>query len=193
MAFYPRVRAAKQTPSMKAYGKEAKALSFLAYKVGMTQVLGKNSHKGSPSFGQDVAMPVTVIAVPSLKVFGVRAYTKGDIGVQVLSDAFADNIDSSIQRKMLNFKKENSGLVTVSSSRSSSIFICLCLIRCFSSSDKRCLVDLRQIFIKTKTIPKRKSIIKYEASFIFYHHFVIKISVNYSLVLSIGRGQSKSK
>lgn len=105
MAFYPRVRAAKQTPSMKAHGKEAKALSFMAYKVGMTQILGKNTHKGSPSFGQDIALPVTIIAVPSVKVFGVRAYTKGDIGVQPLSDVIADTVDAILQRKMLNFKK----------------------------------------------------------------------------------------
>jgi large subunit ribosomal protein L3 len=104
MAFYPRVRAKKQTPSIKAYSTEPKALSFMAYKVGMTQVLGKNIHKGNPTFGQDVVIPVTVIAVPSMKIFGVRAYAKEDIGVQPLSDVLADNVDSVLKRKLLNFK-----------------------------------------------------------------------------------------
>ena len=104
MAFYPRKRADKQTPSMKGYGTEPKALSFMAYKVGMTQILGKNVHKGNPSFGQDVVLPVTVIAVPSMKVFGVRAYAKEDIGVQPLSDVLADNIDPVLKRKLPNFK-----------------------------------------------------------------------------------------
>jgi large subunit ribosomal protein L3 len=104
MAFYPRVRAAKQTPSMKGVGNEAKALSFMAYKVGMTQIVGKNEHKGNPSFGQDVVLPATIIAVPSIKVFGIRAYKKEDIGVQPLSDVLAENIDNNLKRKLINFK-----------------------------------------------------------------------------------------
>ena len=60
-SFYPRVRAAKQTPSMKGYGSENKPLNFLCYKVGMTQVVGKNVHKASPSFNQEVVVPVTVV------------------------------------------------------------------------------------------------------------------------------------
>ncbi len=104
MAFYPRVRASKQTPSIKAKSNEPKALSFMAYKVGMTQVIGKNVHKGNPSFGQEIVLPVTVIAVPSMKVFGVRAYAKEDIGVQPLSDVLSDSIDQNLKRKLINFK-----------------------------------------------------------------------------------------
>ncbi len=105
MAYYPRVRAKKETPSMRAEGTEKKALSFLAYKVGMVQAVGKNTHKASPSFGQEVVVPATVLACPPLKVFGLRAYTKGEIGVQVLSDVLAENVDKELLRKINNFKK----------------------------------------------------------------------------------------
>lgn len=105
MAFYPRKRAEKETPSMKGYGKEAKPLNFLCYKVGMVQVMGKNSHQGNPSFGQEVAMPATVVTCPPMKVFGIRAYTKAEIGVQVLGDAISENTEKTLLRKILNFKK----------------------------------------------------------------------------------------
>jgi len=105
MAFYPRKRAKKETPTIKGYGKEAKALNFLVYKVGMTQVMGKNIHKGSPSLGQDVAMPATIIECPALKVFGVRAYTKAEIGMEILGEAITENLDKELARKILNFNK----------------------------------------------------------------------------------------
>jgi len=105
MAYYPRVRAEKETPSLKAKGTENKALSFLCYKVGMVQAQGKNIHKASPTFGQEVIVPATVVACPPLKVFALRAYVKDQIGVNVLSDVIAENTDRELSRKMNNFKK----------------------------------------------------------------------------------------
>ena len=107
MAFYPRVRAKKQTPSLRASGKEAKALSFLCYKVGMTQVTGRNAHKASPSFGQDVIIPATIVECPALKVLGVRAYVKDEIGYTALGDVLTDNFEKELKRKILNFKTKS--------------------------------------------------------------------------------------
>jgi large subunit ribosomal protein L3 len=106
MAFYPRVRARKETPTIKAKGNEAKPLSFLCYKVGMTQVMGKNEHKGSPSFEQTVYIPSTIIECPALKVFGIRAYVKDEIGYCVLSDVISNKFDKLIEKKIPNFKKK---------------------------------------------------------------------------------------
>ncbi|MFA5360939.1 MAG: 50S ribosomal protein L3 [archaeon] len=107
-SFYPRVRAAKQTPSMKGYGSENKPLNFLCYKVGMTQVVGKNIHKASPSFNHEVVVPVTVVECSPMKVFGVRAYTKAEIGFVVLSDVISETHDSKLERKISNFKHKTS-------------------------------------------------------------------------------------
>ena len=108
LSYYPRVRAAKQTPSLKGYakvGEAAKPLNFLCYKVGMVQVQGKNVHKASPTFNQEVVAPATVVECPPLKVFGVRAYEKAEIGYSVLSDVTSDNTDKELKRTMLNFKQ----------------------------------------------------------------------------------------
>ena len=104
LSYYPRVRAAKQTPSLKGYGTENKPLNFLCYKVGMVQVQGKNVHKASPTFNQEVVAPATVVECPPLKVFGVRAYEKAEIGFCALSDVTAENTDKELKRKILNFK-----------------------------------------------------------------------------------------
>ncbi|MDD3083812.1 MAG: 50S ribosomal protein L3, partial [Candidatus ainarchaeum sp.] len=106
MAFYPRVRSRKETPTIKASGKEAKALSFLCYKVGMTQVMGKNTHKGSPTFGQNVYIPSTIIECPAIEVLGIRAYIKDEIGYNVLSDVLSEKFNKDLERKISNFKKK---------------------------------------------------------------------------------------
>ncbi|MCX6802947.1 MAG: 50S ribosomal protein L3 [Candidatus Diapherotrites archaeon] len=107
LSFYPRVRAKKETPSIKGYGTENKPLNFLAYKVGMVQALGKNVHKASPSFNHEVVVPATVIECAPLKVFGVRAYEKAEIGFIALSDVIAQNIDKDLKRKILNFGEKS--------------------------------------------------------------------------------------
>ena len=107
-SFYPRVRAAKETPSLKGYGTENKPLNFLCYKAGMTQVLGKNIHKASPSFNQEVVVAATVVECPPMKVFAIRAYTKSEIGFTVLSDVIAESYDSKLERKINNFKHKTS-------------------------------------------------------------------------------------
>ncbi|MFA6269070.1 MAG: 50S ribosomal protein L3 [archaeon] len=108
LSYYPRVRARKETPTLKGYpiiGESAKPLNFLCYKVGMLQVQGKNTHKASPSFNQEVVAPATVVECPPLKVFGVRAYVKAEIGFEALSDVTAENIDKELRRRILNFKQ----------------------------------------------------------------------------------------
>ena len=107
-SYYPRVRAAKETPSLKGYGTENKPLNFLCYKVGMTQAMGKNVHKASPSFNQDVVVATTVVECPPMKVFAVRAYVKAEIGFNVLSDVIAENHDTKLERKINNFKHKTS-------------------------------------------------------------------------------------
>jgi large subunit ribosomal protein L3 len=106
LSYYPRVRAAKQTPSIRGYSNEeqTKPLNFLCYKAGMIQVQGKNIHKASPTFNQEVVAPATVVECSPIKVFGVRAYTKAEIGYEILSDAFAENIDKELKRAIPNFK-----------------------------------------------------------------------------------------
>jgi large subunit ribosomal protein L3 len=71
----------------------------------MIQVTGKNVHKASPTFNQEVVIPATVVECPPLKVFGIRAYEKAEIGYDALSDVLAENVDKELKRKIPNFKQ----------------------------------------------------------------------------------------
>ena len=110
IAFYPRKRAAKQTPSIKLiqiHAEETKPLNFIGYKAGMTTVLGVNAHKGSASFGQEIAVPATIIECPALKVLSVRAYEKTPYGSRIITEVNTEKVDKHLARKIKSFKKKH--------------------------------------------------------------------------------------
>ncbi len=113
IAYYPRKRAARETASFRSFAlpvgsaaEQCKPLNFFGYKAGMTQVIGRDMHQAGVTFGQEVAVPVTVIECPALSVFGIRAYAKNEkgYGTAPLFDVFAQNIDKRLLRKITAFK-----------------------------------------------------------------------------------------
>ena len=107
LQFYPHVKAKRQTPSFSTVGaghataSAAKPLNFLAYKAGMTHLLMVNTHPKSHLFNQEEFVPATVLEVPPLTVFGVRAYGKSDrYGIAPLTEVWADKFDKDLSRKM---------------------------------------------------------------------------------------------
>jgi len=102
MGYSPRVRAKKETPTIRNClpTKDAVALGFLAYKAGMTHVIAKNLDKNSPTHGMDVQLPVTILDCPPVVVFGIRAYIKGYKRFEVLVDVLAEKFDKELTRAM---------------------------------------------------------------------------------------------
>ncbi|MBI4043773.1 MAG: 50S ribosomal protein L3 [Candidatus Diapherotrites archaeon] len=104
LAFYPKKRASRQLQSFRTFSleaqKEARPLAFLGYKAGMVHVIAKDEHKKSPSFGQEIVVPSTVIECPPLNVFGVRFYAiennaltcKGEVRAEKLEKHFMKNL-----------------------------------------------------------------------------------------------------
>ncbi len=115
LGYYPRKKAARERPSFSSIksetvedGTKSKPANFLGYKVGMTHIIGKNSHEKGVTFGQDINIPVTVVEVPPMKIFGVRAYTKSEkaYGTAAAIDVYAEKQEKALLRKMPNFKKK---------------------------------------------------------------------------------------
>ncbi len=108
LAYYPRGRAARHMANFFTFPqtgvKEAKPLNFIGYKAGMTTVFGKNAHEKSHSFGQDSAIPATVIECPPIKVIGVRTYVKDAYGLHALGEVTVDKPDKALKRKIKSFK-----------------------------------------------------------------------------------------
>ncbi len=103
LQYWPRKKSKRIYPNISNYPnvKEAKPLAFAGYKVGMTRVFFKDNKKGSPTYGQTISHPVTVIETPSIFVLGLRAYSN-DSGV--ISELYAKDIPKEIKKK-INIKK----------------------------------------------------------------------------------------
>lgn len=111
LAYYPRKRAARETPSFTTFlvvkEGQVKPLNFLCYKAGMMHGTAKNVAQGTTTYNQDVFVPVTVLECPPLKVFGARAYLNGGAyGSKVFGDVLAEKIDKRLLRRIKNFKKK---------------------------------------------------------------------------------------
>lgn len=77
LQFYPRKRAAKVLPSVNwstISSDKPGLLGFIAYKVGMATAIVKDTTDKSMTFGKKIALPVTILEAPNMKIFSVRFY-----------------------------------------------------------------------------------------------------------------------
>jgi len=109
LAFTPRKRAKKQTPRIHSWPQaDTRVLGFAGYKAGMTHVMAKKIVKekirarDTPTADLDLSIPVTVIEVPPVVVYGVRFYEMGYFDMRVTTDIIVNtgkNIDKRINLK----------------------------------------------------------------------------------------------
>jgi len=105
LQFYPRKRAAKAIPSVnwdpvKGKDKSSSILGFIAYKVGMASAIVKDSTPDSMTKGKKIAIPVTILEAPNMKVFSVRFYRFG----KAIKDVIVSN--EPVLKKLLKLPKE---------------------------------------------------------------------------------------
>jgi len=102
LAFWPRKRAKRIYPAITRYPEteKPKILGFAAYKAGMTQVILTDTRRGSPTFGQEIAISTTVLDCPPLKVLGLRAYQETTRGLKVLNEAWIKELPKDLKRKI---------------------------------------------------------------------------------------------
>lgn len=102
LQFHPRVRAKRLYPTIPAYpnADKPKVLGFAGYKSGMSHAIILDNHKGSPTFGQEISIPVTVLDCPPLKVIGIRAYQNTYDGLKVFKEAITKDLPKHLSRKM---------------------------------------------------------------------------------------------
>jgi len=107
-AYSPRVRAKKETPSIRNYasGKDAVPLGFLCYKAGMTHFIARDMNKNNPTHNMDLQVPVTVLDCPPLMVFGIRAYVKGYKSFDVFAEVLSEKLDKDLAR-VISLPKES--------------------------------------------------------------------------------------
>ena len=107
LAFYPRKRAKQEKPVFKTFPaiSTVKPLNFYAYKVGMTHILIRNEAEKTVAFGQDIFMPCTILEVPPITVYGIRAYENTPYGLKTVGDFYAENFKKELFRRQPYLKK----------------------------------------------------------------------------------------
>lgn len=109
MGVWPRVRAKRIYPKLRISSSDKSGiLVFTGYKAGMMQCIATDSKKGSPTFGQDIVIPTTVIDCPPLKVLGIRVYEKTVKGLKAFNEVWGKDLPKYTDRKIIvsNFKTE---------------------------------------------------------------------------------------
>jgi len=98
LQYWPRKRTKRIYPNICSYPKvnEAKPLAFAGYKAGMTRVFFTDNKKGSPTQGQTVSHPVTVLETTPLFVLGLRAYSDG----KAVTEIYANDIPKELKKNM---------------------------------------------------------------------------------------------
>lgn len=99
MGFSPRVRASRRYGRVRSWPQtndsEVRVQGFAGWKAGMTHVMMRDLHPGSPSAGQEVRKAVTVVEVPPMRVLAVRGYHMTPYGKQTAGEVWADGADLS--------------------------------------------------------------------------------------------------
>jgi large subunit ribosomal protein L3 len=66
----------------------------------MTHALMVDYRKRSTTAGQEVAVPVTVVEVPPVRVAGARIYARGPYGQRVVAEVWANGLSKSLDRRI---------------------------------------------------------------------------------------------
>lgn len=98
LQFWPRKRARRNYPSVSTYPKEDKdkPLLFAGYKAGMTHVELHDTRKGTPTQGQKIIRPATVLEVPPMVVIGARGYKNS----KAKSEVYAKDLKKDIKKRI---------------------------------------------------------------------------------------------
>lgn len=107
LAFMPRVRAPRPVARVRAWTAEAslRPQGFVGYKAGMTRVFLIDDRKGSPTAGQEICVPATVIEAPPLMVWAIRLYESSARGLRTVIDLLASGLPKELSR-VINLPKE---------------------------------------------------------------------------------------
>jgi len=110
LQFYPRKRAKRIVPRFKSWPSvsDVKPIGFYGYKAGMTHALLVDARPKTPTSGQEVFTPLTIIETPPLYVYGIRAYKYDpNRGRVTATEVWAEKLPKYFDRRVTAPKKGN--------------------------------------------------------------------------------------
>jgi large subunit ribosomal protein L3 len=95
LQYWPRKRISKFLPRVnwKALSDSKNLKGFIAYKAGMASVHVKDLTPNSMTKDKKIAIPVTIIECPPMKIFSIRSYKDG----KVIGESLNDNLDKELK------------------------------------------------------------------------------------------------
>ncbi len=104
LQYWPRKRATKFLPSVNwDFIKSGTNLKgFICYKAGMASAYVKDNTPNSMTKGKNIAIPVTILECPTMKILSIRFYKDGQVKKEVL----AENLEKELNRIIKMPKKK---------------------------------------------------------------------------------------
>ncbi len=110
LAYLPRGRAKRTVGRIRFWPKVEEGptmLGFMGYKAGMTHILMIEDKPDSMNLGKEISHPATILDVPPIIVFAVRAYVKDQNGLQTLTEAWMKDPPKDFDRALVLPEKFN--------------------------------------------------------------------------------------
>ncbi|MCZ2808323.1 MAG: 50S ribosomal protein L3 [Candidatus Bathyarchaeota archaeon] len=104
LAYLPRGRAKRTVGRIRFWPKVEEGptlLGFMGYKAGMTHIMMVEDKPGSLNLGKEASHPATILDVPPIIVFAVRAYTKNQYGLQTFTEAWMKSPPKDFDRALV--------------------------------------------------------------------------------------------
>ena len=103
LQFWPRKRAEKFLPSVNwnAINSGKNLKGFIVYKAAMTSAIVKDNTANSMTKGKKIAVPVTILECPSMKILSVRLYKNNKVAKEIL----VEKIEKEMKKKIKFPKK----------------------------------------------------------------------------------------
>jgi large subunit ribosomal protein L3 len=103
VAFRPRARARSLEARVRTWPQMAveknSLLGFAGFKVGGIHILTIDDREKTPNFGKQLLNAATVIAVPPIRVIGIRGYKHDLYGQHAIFDVYSKDIPKELSRK----------------------------------------------------------------------------------------------
>ncbi len=110
LQFWPRKRASKFLPRVNWNAIKSDSnknlKGFICYKAGMVSAYVTDNTPDSMTKGKGIAIPVTILECPTMKIFSVRFYKNG----KVMSEILVEGLDKELKRKVKFPKKKGKNI-----------------------------------------------------------------------------------
>lgn len=104
IAFRPRARAKSLEARMRTFPSERSEgvgfLGFAGFKVGGIEVLTVDDREKTPNFGKHLLNPSTIIAVPPIRIIGIRGYAYAEDAKRAIFDVYGKESVKYLSRKL---------------------------------------------------------------------------------------------